>query len=81
MLTLNIDNHEVENIFVKGFNGNKEKFLEFIQNSYQKKETLEAFQEDKERFLATYNAMQKGTMNMVSDNEANQEIDTFLNTL
>lgn len=81
MLTLNIDNHEVENIFVKGFNSNKEKFLEFIQNSYQKKETLEAFQEDKERFLATYNAMQKDTMEMLSDNEANQEIDTFLNTL
>ena len=81
MITLHIDNSEIENIFTEGFNSNKEKFLAFIQNSYNKKETLEAFQEDKERFLATYSAMQDGEMEMLTENEANQEIDTFLNTL
>jgi len=81
MLTLQIDNNDIENIFIEGFNGNKEKFLDFIQKSYQKKESLEAFQEDKERFLATYSAMQDGTMEMLSQNDANSEIDTFLNTL
>ena len=35
MLTLTIDNPSVENIFRKGFNANKEKFLEFIQESYR----------------------------------------------
>jgi len=81
MLTIQIDNIEVENIFVEGFQSNKEKFLAFIQNSYNKKETLEAFQEDKDRFLATYSAMQNGTMEMLSEEEANQEINTFLHTL
>jgi len=81
MLTLHIDNNDIENIFIKGFNSNKEKFLDFIQKSYQKKESLEAFQEDKERFLSTYSAMQNGTMEMLSQNDANSEIDTFLNTL
>lgn len=81
MLTIQIDNIEVENIFVEGFQSNKEKFLAFIQNSYNKKETLEAFEEDKDRFLATYSAMQNGTMEMLSEEEANQEINTFLHTL
>ena len=81
MLTLHIDNNDIENIFIKGFNSNKEKFLDFIQKSYQKKESLEAFLEDKERFLATYSAMQDGTMEMLSENDSNSEIDTFLNTL
>ncbi len=81
MLTLHIDNNDIENIFIKGFNSNKEKFLDFIQKSYQKKESLEAFQEDKERFLSTYSAMQDGTMEMLSENDSNSEIDTFLNTL
>ena len=81
MLTLQIDNNDIENIFIEGFNSNKEKFLDFIQKSYQKKESLEAFQEDKEHFFATYSAMQDGTMEMLSQDDANSEIDTFLNTL
>jgi len=81
MLTLHIDNNDIENIFVEGFHSNKEKFLAFIQSSYEKKESLEAFLEDKERFFATYCAMQNGSMEMLSDETATKEIDTFLNTL
>ena len=35
MLTLQINNPEVEMIFLNDFNSNKEKFLEFIKDSYQ----------------------------------------------
>ena len=35
MLTLKIDNENVENIFFNEFHSNKEKFFEFIQNSYE----------------------------------------------
>jgi len=81
MITLQIDNSEIENIFVEGFNSNKEKFLAFIQSSYQKKEELQAFESDREQFLATYKSMQNGTMEMISEDKANKEIETFLETL
>ena len=81
MLTLQIDNPNIENIFVNGFNSNKEKFLEFIQNSYNKKESLKAYEHDKERFLETYNKMKDGSMEMLTEKDAEEEIDAFLNTL
>ena len=34
MLTLNISNKEVEDIFLNEFHSNKEKFIEFIENSF-----------------------------------------------
>jgi len=36
MITLNIENKKIEHIFLNEFNSNKEKFFEFIQNSYEK---------------------------------------------
>ncbi len=81
MLTLQIDNPNIENIFVNGFNSNKEKFLEFIQNSYNKKESLKDYEHDKERFLETYNKMKDGSMEMLTEKDAEEEIDAFLNTL
>jgi len=81
MLTLQIDDREIENIFVEGFQSNKEKFLEFIQSSYAKKASLEAYEADRERFMQTYKSMQDGTMQMFSQEEAKKEIDGFLETL
>ena len=81
MITLQIDNSEIENIFTEGFNSNKEKFLAFIQSSYQKKEELQAFESDREQFLTTYKSMQNGTMEMLSEDKGNKEIETFLETL
>ncbi|HIP61207.1 MAG TPA: hypothetical protein EYG98_01480 [Sulfurovum sp.] len=81
MLTLRIDNNEVENIFIEGFNSNKEKFLAFIQNSYQKREELQAFEADREQFLATYKSMQDGSMQMIPNDKATQDIDIFLDNL
>ena len=81
MLTLQIDNPNVENIFVNGFNSNKDKFLEFIQNSYNKKESLKAYEYDKERFLETYSEMKDGSIEMLTEKDAEEEIDAFLKTL
>ena len=36
MVTLKIENQEVENIFLDGFDSNKEAFLNFIKDSYNK---------------------------------------------
>ena len=36
MLTLQIENQEVETIFLEGFSSNKDKFFEFIQTNYKK---------------------------------------------
>lgn len=36
MITLKIENKQIENIFLNEFHSNKEKFFEFIQNSYDK---------------------------------------------
>ena len=44
MLTLQINNPSIENIFLEGFNSNKEKFLEFIQYSYQHMMLKESFE-------------------------------------
>ena len=57
MLTLTIDNPTVENIFREGFNANKEKFLEFIQESYRgvrdKTSTPNQDQKNWNRFIET----------------------------
>ena len=44
MLTLQINNPDIETIFLEGFNSNKEKFLEFIQDSYQHMKHVESFE-------------------------------------
>ena len=43
MLTLQIDNSEIEDIFVQGFESNKDKFLDFIKNSYAQKVLLDEY--------------------------------------
>ena len=35
MLTLKIENEKIEHIFLNEFHSNKDKFFEFIQNSYE----------------------------------------------
>ena len=35
MLTLQIENEQIEKIFLDGFHSNKEQFFEFIQKSYE----------------------------------------------
>ena len=40
MITLKIENEKIENIFLNEFHSNREKFFEFIQNSYDKMKTI-----------------------------------------
>ncbi|MEA1983703.1 MAG: hypothetical protein U9N39_09170 [Campylobacterota bacterium] len=40
MITLKIENEKVENIFLNEFHSNREKFFEFIQNSYDSMKTV-----------------------------------------
>lgn len=43
MITLKIENPDIEKIFLEGFSSNKDKFLAFVQESYQKMKLLESF--------------------------------------
>ncbi len=43
MVTLKIENPEIENIFIDGFSSNKEEFFNFIKDSYNKMTTLNSF--------------------------------------
>ena len=44
MLSLQINNPNIEAIFLEGFNSNKEKFFEFIQYSYSNMKLKESFE-------------------------------------
>ena len=44
MLSLHINNPNIEAIFLEGFNSNKEKFFEFIQYSYNNMKLKESFE-------------------------------------
>ncbi len=81
MLTLEINNPNVESIFLEGFNANKEKFLEFIQHSYNRQTSIRNYADDKERFERTYTNMKNNTMEMICEEDAKHEIDNFLKTL
>ena len=81
MLTLKIDNSEIESIFQNGFDGNMEKFLAFIQKSYRQRDSFKLFEEERERFAQTYTKIKDGSMEMLSEEVADQEIDRFLETL
>ena len=43
MLTLKIQNPEVEKIFLEGFNSNKEMFFDFVKENYSKMVLLNSF--------------------------------------
>jgi len=77
MLVLNIDNPEIEKIFKESFSSNKEKFFEFIKNSYANSSYLE----DKKRFENSYKKIKNGTAKLYNNKEAKLEIDRFLNSL
>jgi len=81
MLTLQIDNHQVEAIFNEAFESNKEKFFDFIKSSYDQRASLHAYQVDKERFMQTYKGMKDGSMKMLTESEATKDMDSFLDTL
>jgi len=70
MLTLQINNPNIENIFLEGFNSNKEKFLEFIQNSYQHMKLVESF----ERSVRQAKLQESGELEALSLDELIDEL-------
>jgi len=78
MITLQIDNSEIEDIFIKGFQSNKERFLEFIKESYLHRETIKNYQANKEYFHNIYNDIQNGTMPLYSEDEANKIVEKYI---
>ena len=53
MLTLKIQNPEIETIFLEGFNSNKEMFFDFVKENYNKMILLNSlwYAADKPRFI------------------------------
>lgn len=83
MIQATINNHVIESFLYEKFKGDKiqitayindflNKYLPYVDND---------FEEDRKKFHETYKRMQNGTMRMITDEEANREIDDFLKTL
>jgi len=70
MLTLQINNPHIENIFLEGFNSNKEKFLEFIQYSYKNMMLKESF----ERSIRQAKLQESGELEELSLDELIDEL-------
>jgi len=75
MLTLQINNPTIENIFLEGFNSNKEKFLEFIQHSYQHMMQTESF----ERSVRQAKLQESGELEELSLDELIDELKNSTN--
>ena len=59
MLTLKIENEKIEHIFLNEFHSNREKFFEFIQNSYEKLKTTQSHDLDDDFVKAQETSMSK----------------------
>ena len=90
MLTLTIDNPTVENIFLEGFNANKENFLDFIQESYQKIKHLDGFkqshedteyQQNRATISRQVDAYRDGTAKLLTEEESSVIMNTFMKDL
>ena len=75
MLTLQINNPSIEYIFLEGFNSNKEKFLEFIQHSYQNMMLRESF----ERSVRQAKLQESGELEELSLDELIDELKNSTN--
>ena len=76
MLTLKIENKEIENIFLDGFNSNKEAFLKFIGDSYQNMTTLNSFDKSIKQALLQKN----GELDNISFDSMIDELNDNTNT-
>ena len=85
MIQATIDNSLIEAFLYEKFDGDKKKITDYINDFLHKylpkNEENIAFEADKKRFHETYRRMKNGTMKMLSEEEANQEIDEFLKQL
>lgn len=73
MITLKIENENVENIFLNEFHSNREKFFEFIQNSYEKIKT----DKNQENFTIDLIKSQETSMYETWDNDEDKGWDAL----
>ena len=75
LLSLQINSPDVESIFLEGFNANKEKFFEFIQQSYQHMKHLENF----DRSLKQAKLQENGELDDLSLDDLIDELKNYDN--
>jgi hypothetical protein len=73
---IKIENKEIENIFLDGFNSNKEAFLKFIGDSYQNMTTLNSFDKSIKQALLQKN----GELDNISFDSMIDELNDNTNT-
>lgn len=76
MITLKIENKEVENIFLEGFDSNKEAFLSFIKDSYNKMALLNSL----DRSVKQVKLQQNGELNETTLDELIDELENHTNS-
>lgn len=76
MITLKIENKEVENIFLEGFDSNKEAFLSFIKDSYNKMNLLNSL----DRSVKQAKLQQNGELNETTLDELIDELENHTNS-
>ena len=85
MIQATINDNLIEAFLYEKFNGDKKKITEYINEFLHKylpqNENARAFEEDRRRFHETYRQMKNGTMKMLSEEEADRDIEDFLKTL
>jgi len=65
MLTLKIEDERIEHIFLNEFHSNKDKFFEFIQNSYETMKSSKNTDNSDENFIY----LQESSMSKTWDND------------
>ena len=65
MLTLKIEDERIEHIFLNEFHSNKDKFFEFIQNSYESMKSSNTEENSDENFIY----LQESSMSKTWDND------------
>ena len=85
MIQATINDNVIEAFLYEKFNGDKKKITDYINEFLHKylpqNENARAFEEDRKRFQETYRQMKNGTMKMLSEEEADRDIEDFLKTL
>ncbi len=76
MVTLKIENQEVENIFLDGFDSNKEAFLNFIKDSYDKMTLLNSL----DRSVKQAKLQQNGELSETTLDELIDELENHTNS-
>ena len=76
MVTLKIENEEVENIFLDGLDSNKEAFLNFIKDSYNKMNLLNSL----DKSVKQAKLQQNGELSETTLDELIDELENHTNS-